>query len=284
MNKVRRFVGGVIGLVLLLWVNPSYSQEGNTAYGTGALVKNSGKYNSAFGYDALDGNAAGSYNTAVGYFTLLDNNADFNTAVGTNALTYNTSGAENTAVGVRALFALTVGSNNTAFGMAALASSTDGTNNIAVGEGAGSSLRSGSYNIYLGSYGATTESSTMRLGNDSSVAKTLRTYIAGVDDVPVSGSEVLITSSGQLGIYASSVRYKKDIEPMGSHSHALLKLRPVTFHYKQDAQGERQYGLIAEEVAKVYPELVTRDASGAIVSVRYQDAHSAPLWNLLILF
>ena len=106
----------------------------------------------------------------------------------------------------------------------------------------------------------------MRLGQVQT-----QTFIAGIAGVPVSGSPVLITSQGQLGIQASSLRYKHDIEPMGARSHALLKLRPVTFRYKQDAQDERQYGLIAEEVAKVYPELVTRGASGEVETVRYHE-------------
>ena len=141
-----------------------------------------------------------------------------------------------------------------------------GTNNIAIGYSAGSGLTTGNNNIYLGHVGTATESDTMRLGSSQT-----QTYIAGISGVPVSGSVVLISNTGQVGIQASSLRYKYDIEPMGARSHALLKLRPVTFRYKQDAQGERQYGLIAEEVAKVYPELVTRDANGEVESVRYQE-------------
>jgi len=111
-----------------------------------------------------------------------------------------------------------------------------------------------------------TESNIMRLGGVQT-----QTFIAGITGVPVTGSAVLISSTGQLGISASSIRYKRDIQPMGAHSRGLLQLRPVTFRYKQDAQGERQYGLIAEEVAKVYPELVTRGATGEIESVRYHE-------------
>jgi hypothetical protein len=106
----------------------------------------------------------------------------------------------------------------------------------------------------------------MRLGSNQT-----QTYLAGISGVPVSGSVVLISNTGQLGIQASSSRYKRDIQPMGGHSRGLFQLRPVIFRYKHDAQAERQYGLIAEEVAKVYPELVTRDATGEIESVRYHE-------------
>jgi hypothetical protein len=129
-------------------------------------------------------------------------------------------------------------------------------------------LTTGSNNIYLGNSGGTaTEATTMRLGG----AQT-RTFIAGIFGVSVSGgSAVVINNQGQLGIQTSSSRYKDDIQPMGTHSRGLLQLRPVIFRYKDDAQGERQYGLIAEEVAQVYPELVTRGASGEVEAVRYHE-------------
>jgi len=148
---------------------------------------------------------------------------------------------------------------------------TSGNWNIAIGGYAGSSLTSGDHNIYLGNFvGDTTESTTMRLGD---IEVQTRTFIAGIAGVTVSNSApVLInTSTGQLGTLASSIRYKRDIQPMGTHSHKLLQLRPVIFRYTQDAQGERQYGLIAEEVAKVYPELVTRNAQGQVEAIRYQE-------------
>jgi len=128
---------------------------------------------------------------------------------------------------------------------------------------------SGSDNIYIGDpNGAASESNTIRLGQQGLLT---RAFIAGIAGVPVSGSPVLIDSQGQLGIQASSIRYKRDIQPMGAHSRGLLQLRPVIFRYKQDAQDERQYGLIAEEVAEVYPELVTRGDNGEVESVRYQE-------------
>jgi trimeric autotransporter adhesin len=111
-----------------------------------------------------------------------------------------------------------------------------------------------------------TESQTLRLGGDQT-----RAFIAGVAGVPVTGSPVLIDSSGQLGILASSARYKDDIEPMGARSQKVHHLRPVTFHYKQDPERARQYGLIDEEVAEAYPELVTRGTDGEIESMQYHE-------------
>jgi len=129
-------------------------------------------------------------------------------------------------------------------------------------------LTSGDHNIYLGHSGLTSEANTMHLGQVQT-----RTFIAGIAGATVSNSApVLIdTSTGQLGTLVSSRRYKRAIEPMGAHSHQLLQLRPVIFRYTQDAPGERQYGLIAEEVAQVYPELVTRNAQGQVEAIRYQE-------------
>jgi hypothetical protein len=126
---------------------------------------------------------------------------------------------------------------------------------------------SGDNNIYLRAFGAATESNTMRLGRGQT-----RTFIAGIVGASMSGgSTVMISSAGQLGVQTSSARYKRDIQTMGTRSQVLLQLRPVTFRYKDDEQGERHYGLIAEEVVKVYPELVTRGANGKVESVRYQE-------------
>src|SRR5262249_24420978 len=98
-----------------------------------------------------------------------------------------------------------------------------------------------------------------------------RTFLAGVAGVPISGAQVTINNAGQLGILASSVRYKRDIADMRERSEGLHKLRPVTFRYKQDKQNTQQYGLIAEDVAKVYPELVVRGAKGEVESVQYHE-------------
>ncbi len=239
----------------------------NTAVGTIALsFSNTGNNNTAVGNAALEVNGAGSNNTAVGNLTLNSNTtSNNNTAIGASALT-NSTGSDNSAVGVLALGKGTTGSGNTVVGENALGSNTTGNNNIAIGLNAGSKLTSGSDNIYVGAASLATESKTMRLGQGQT-----HTFVAGIAGRPLSGSEVVVTAAGQLGILASSARFKRDIEAMGERSLGLLQLRPVTFRYKQDPQGLRQYGLVAEEVAKVYPELVTRGTDGAVQSVQYYE-------------
>src|SRR5262249_39692622 len=169
--------------------------------------------------------------------------------------------------GFAALFDNISGTYNTALGFQALSNST-GSRNTALGYNAGFHLTSGNKNIYLGNTGAASESNTMRLGQ---IVNQTRTFIARIRGVAVgsSGVQVLINSSGQLGTLVSSARYKRDIAVMGERSQGLYQLRPVTFRYKQDAQGQQQYGLVAEEVAKVYPELVTKGADGKVESVQY---------------
>jgi len=258
--------------------------EENTASGNQALYKNTtGSENTAIGSTALNDNTTGSSNTAIGSAALVNNttghensgsgaysllsntSGSSNTASGAGALVQNTTGHENTASGRRALLSNVSGSGNSALGHSALDRST-GNWNIGVGHGAGGALISGNKNIYLGHPGAASESKTMRLGSVQT-----KTFIAGVATTPVSGTNVTINANGQLGTLLSSARYKRDIDTMGARSEGLLKLRPVTFVYKQDAQGVRQYGLIAEEVAAVYPELVTHTATGEVQGVRYQE-------------
>jgi hypothetical protein len=202
----------------------------------------------------------------------LEDNRDgeFNTAVGFMALEDNFFGDRNTAVGGSALESTSRGGDNTAVGFQALRDST-GNNNIAIGRGAGQTLQSGSNNIYLGNTGPGTgidvEDRTIRIGSGLQE----RTFIAGIRlrDVGSNTMPVLINEFGQLGTEASSARYKRDIQTMGTRSQGLLQLRPVTFRYKEDTQGRRQYGLIAEEVGEIYPELVTRGDNGEVESVRY---------------
>jgi len=272
----------------------------NTAYGASALGSNTtGTNNTAVGVNALLSNTEGGANTGVGAFALLSNTEGTNnTAFGDSALTSNTAGTHNSALGAFALQSNTEGDSNTAFGDSALGSSTGnsnaafgdsallnngagngntafgtdalhnstGNNNIAVGSEAGVKLTSGNNNIYLGHLGRASEAKTMRLGRVQT-----RTFIAGIVGIPLNGSMVLIDSNGQLGVPVSSARYKHAIQGMGERSRGVFKLRPVTFRYKQDAQGQRQYGLIAEEVAKVYPELVTKGADGKVESVQYHE-------------
>jgi Chaperone of endosialidase len=284
MNSIRRIGALALGLVLMLFITPSWAQttpicsspgcnpttsdlNGNTAGGTGALgTFVSGVANTAFGQNALQGNTTGNNNTATGTATLFENlTGSNNTASGFQALQSNTSGDHNTASGVNALFRNTAGSKNTAVGEAALRQST-GNKNIAVGFRAGESLTNGNNNIYLDNVGGSNESQTMRLGDTQT-----RTFIAGIVTANVSGATVEIDGNGQLGIVTSSARYKRDIETMASRSDGLLKLRPVTFTYKADTAAAPHYGLVAEEVATVYPELVTRTASGEVQTVKYHE-------------
>jgi hypothetical protein len=180
----------------------------------------------------------------------------------------NTTGYHNTALGAQSLTANTTGTTNTAIGLQALYANTSGSNNIAVGGGAGSSLTSGSSNIDIGNSGVGGESGVIRLGAAGSQTAT---YIAGIGSAHVTGSAVYVTSSGQLGVLASSERYKEAVAPIGTASGKLQKLRPVTFRLRTDPQHTLQYGLIAEEVAEVYPELVIRDETGRIEGVRYEE-------------
>jgi len=239
----------------------------NTAAGASALGSNTtGSFNSATGVNALFFNTVGEDNTATGHSALVSNTTgSSNTAAGADALQSNIGGDENTAAGSFSLANNATGSRNTAIGFEALRDST-GNQNVAVGHGAGAALESGNRNIYLGHPGVASESRTMRLGSSQT-----RTFIAGVASTGVFGDAVRINANGQLGVQVSSARYKRNIEPMGTSSDGVFKLRPVTYVYNDDDQGTRQYGLIAEEVVTVYPELVTRTETGDVQGVRYEE-------------
>ena len=194
-------------------------------------------------------------NTAMGYTALFNNNANYNTAVGSAALSNNTMGGNNTALGYFALSGVTLGGGNIAIGSAA-------AQNVA---------GSGSFNIEIGNQGVPTDSNVTRIGTPG---EQLSTFIAGINNSTITGSPVLVNSSGQLGVLLSSQRYKEDIQDMGTASDALMRLRPVTFHYKRPAEDGRKplnYGLIAEEVVKIYPELVVYGEHGEIESVQYHQ-------------
>jgi hypothetical protein len=171
---------------------------------------------------------------------------------------------------VQALYSNATGGNNTATGYHALYANTTGSHNIAVGFDAGSSLTSGSNNIDIGNTGVAGESGAIRIGT---VGAQGATYVAGINGVTAtSGVEVFVTASGQLGTVTSSRRFKRDIHDMGGVTDRLMKLRPVTFRYKQAGESGAhplQYGLIAEEVAKVYPELVQYDRAGKPLAIYY---------------
>lgn len=245
----------------------------NTASGFSALLANtSGSGNTADGDSALVSNTTGTENTASGFQALSRNTTGYwNTASGEGALGYNTTGNYNTASGAITLNNAVTGSNNTAIGYGALYSNETGSSNIALGYQAGSQVM-GSSNIDIGSAGSAADNGVIRIG---AAGVQGAAYIAGVQNAKVTGSAVFVTASGQLGVLASAERYKTHITPMGSASEPLQQLRPVSFHLKSDPSGPVQYGLIAEEVATVYPELVTRDEQGATQGVRYDEL--APL-------
>jgi len=232
--------------------------------------------NTVFGDDALLNNT-GDDNTAVGFNALLSNTTGFgNTAVGDTALPSNTNGGLNTAVGLSALSQNIRGNNNVAIGSSALLNNKNGNNNIAVGYTAGMDNH-GSDNIDIGNVGGTFDSGLIRIGT----AGTHRiTFIAGISGVAVSGSQVMVDSNGKLGVIASSARFKDAIKPMDKASEAILALKPVTFRYKKEIDPDRtpQFGLVAEEVEKVTPDLVARDEQGKPYTVRY-EAVNAMLLN-----
>jgi hypothetical protein len=243
----------------------------NTGIGAGALSLNtSGASNTAVGSAALEFNTSGGFNTAVGFEALVfDDSGGANTALGAQALMAATTGAENTAVGTAALAQDTSGFGNVALGQGALGNVTTGNLNIAIGSSAGQNLAAGSFNIDIGNLPVADESHTMRLGD----ASQHQTFIAGIYAVTSSsGAPVFVNSNGQLGTSVSSLRFKEEVEEMGEASAGLMRLRPVTFRYKpayDDGSRLLQYGLIAEEVAKVYPGLVQYDEEGRPLSVRY---------------
>ena len=192
----------------------------------------------------------------------------FNTAVGLKALLKNTTGTSNTAIGLTALSNNSSGISNTAVGVNALINNSTGGNNIALGVGAGAALTTGNNNIDIGNGGVAAEANTILIGHQGSQTAT---FIAGISGISVTGDAVVVSNTGQLGIVVSSARYKRDIHDMDAVSDNLMKLRPVTFRYKSDPTGTRQYGLIAEEVARMYPELVTIGADGRVESVHYHE-------------
>jgi uncharacterized coiled-coil protein SlyX len=260
----------------------------NTATGYGALYFNTASNNTATGFGALFKNTTGGTNTAVGSRALESNTeGDINTAVGGTALANNTAGAQNTAVGFTALFLNTTGSHNTAVGQNAGRFIT-GDGNTALGDQAGRNITSGMNNICIGrdaGFGISTTDNHIAIGLPGENGPSPRCYIGNIRGVTVAnadGINVIIDSDGQLGTSNSSRRFKKDIKPMEQASEAILALKPVTFHYKdQDtkkAGDTPQFGLIAEDVAEVNPDLVVYEDNGQPLSVRY-DAVNAMLLN-----
>jgi len=252
----------------------------NTADGFAALESNTtGERNTATGRAALVNNTIGNNNTADGHDALFSNGSGIrNTATGSFALFSNTTGPNNTAIGYFALFSNTTGNSNTASGYDALLNNTTGVGNIALGNFAGANLTTGNNNIDIGNQGVAGETGTIRIGV---VGTQTATFVAGImrKTVPMS-TPVFVNANGQLGTTPSSARFKDEIKPMDKASEAILALKPVAFRYKKeiDPKGVPQFGLVAEEVEKVNPNLVVRDEKGQIYTVRY-DAVNAMLLN-----
>ncbi len=250
----------------------------NSAFGNSSLASNTtGNYNVAFGGLSLIYNTTGGYNSAVGYGALAYNSTGGdNAALGYAALQYNTSGNYNNAFGLQALENETDGIGNDGFGTSALAGVTTGGNNIGIGNNAGQNgIKTGNNNIEIGNVGISSNGTDNNLIAIGTQNVQTATYIAGIYGTTVTGGEaVVVNSSGQVGVQSSSIRFKQDVHDMADDSDALMELRPVEFRYKQaqaDGTQPLQFGLVAEEVAKVYPELVSRDKEGQINSVQYHQ-------------
>jgi hypothetical protein len=282
---------------------------GNTAEGQDALLNlTTGGVNTAVGFKALKSNITGQLNTALGAGTLLSNTADQNTAVGagallsntvglqdtangTFALARNTDGADNTANGAFALLSNTDGTNNTASGAQALQFNTVGTNNTAIGDTALFNNTTGSNNVALGisaGFAQTTGSGNVYIGvNVNGVAGESNSCyidsIFGQSVDPASGVAVFVDSNNKLGTMVSSRRFKSDIKAMDKASEALFSLKPVSFRYNKtiDPKGTSQFGLVAEDVEKVNPDLIVRDKEGKPYTVRYEQVNAMLLNEFL---
>jgi hypothetical protein len=260
--------------------------NGNTAEGTNALLSlTSGANNTAVGWFSLRSVATGSFNTGVGAGTLTLNTADNNTAVGAAALFLNTTGEGNTANGIAALLNNSTGAANTANGMQALFSNTTGFDNTAVGWQALLNNTTGFNNTAIGIYagfGVTTASNVIAIGTSGANVDN-SCYLGGIFGADATGGDaVFVTGNGKLGTInpSSSARFKEEIKPMNEVSEVILALKPVTFRYKKefDPKHMPQFGLVAEEVEKVNPDLVKRDRDGKLQTVRY-EAVNAMLLN-----
>ena len=303
-NGTANFNTGVGGVALLL-----NTASENTAVGAGALLSNttagdntavgafamfanaSGADNTAVGGRALQSNVSAFTNAAVGTFALQNNDssgagtADFNTAVGGFALKANVDGTRNTAVGAGAIESGSGGNDNTAVGELA-GNNISGNSNTCLGSSAGSNQTNGEAGIYIGAQvqaGTPGEFEFIRIGNDTAFTFPYDTYIAGIWQRAVSTTNmpVIVDATGKVGTISSSRRFKHDIKPIDKASEVILALKPVTFHYKNDAQNIPCFGLIAEEVAEVNPDLVIRDKEGKPYTVRYEQINAMLLNEFL---
>jgi hypothetical protein len=255
-GNISTNTGYMIGGELML-AAPGGTATFNTSLGVAAISRiSTGTQDTGIGYEALAATSTGLANSALGYLALAENTTgNYNTAVGTGALDKSTSGSNNTVVGISALQNLATGSGN-----------------IAIGASAGNNAPAAvNDSIYIGSVGASTDSDIIRIGTQGTQTSL---YAAGIYGVTTGTAaiEVFVDASGQLGTKSSSIRFKEDVHDMADASDGLLQLRPVTYRYKQpytDGSKPVDYGLIAEEVAQVYPDLVARNANGQVETVQY---------------
>ena len=262
----------------------SIQGSSNVAVGRGTLLYNSTGYNNtAVGTESMLDNTTGTLNTALGFRALQSSDdSRRNVAFGAQSLYSNTSGIGNTAAGEESLYVNTTGDNNVAIGRDALRNNTTGDNNVALGRSAGALLGSGvtaptttmSHNVFIASQGVEADQEyTIRIGRDITHE---RAFIAGIYNTSIGSTNhpVCVDDSDQLGqCPASSARFKQDIQSFDSDPRRLLDLEPVAFRYRPGFWGgptNRQIGLLAEDVAEVFPELVTRDENGDPLDVRYE--------------
>jgi hypothetical protein len=264
-------IGGNVTLSGNLALPATTATAGVITLGGSPFAHNFGAFNTFLGANAGNLTMTGSSNAGSGFYALYNNTGgNYSTASGSYALYSNTTGNSNTANGYFALRFNTTGFSNTASGSLALYHNTSGNGNIAIGDSAGGNLTTGDNNIDIGNQGVAAEANTIRIGTGGTQTKA---FIAGISGVTTGGAAVavVVDANGQLGTVSSSRRYKADIAGMGDATEGLMRLRPVRFRYL--AHGDNapvQYGLIAEEVAEVYPELVARNKDGEVETVMYQ--------------
>jgi len=241
----------------------------NTAVGAGALSANTAGLNTATGAAALWSNTSGNNNTANGFAALFSNaSGNTNTAVGFEALLSNTEGDYNTAGGYLALYSNITGGGNTAYGLSALPNNSTGDHNTALGINAGNLVFTANNVIAIGTPG----------GNVSDSC-----YVGNIWNRPGGSQAVYVNADGKLGAQVSSLRFKDQIKPLGEASEVIYGLRPVSFRYKPEIEPTRplNFGLIAEEVDKMNPDLVVRDNEGKPFTVRYEQINAMLLNEFL---
>ena len=258
----------------------------NMAVGTQALTKSTASFNLAIGFRVGFMNTTGRHLTGIGAAALQENTtASFNTAIGAAALQKNTTGENNTAIGAGALNQNN-GDQNVAIGEDAMINATLAFSNTVVGSLAGTNIVTGVSDTYIGAFvqAAADENFTVRIADNLNTIPGAACFIGGITGnvgANFTSTVVIDPLTGQLGTVGSSVRFKKDIDPMGKTSEAIFSLKPVSFHYKNDKTNTPQFGLIAEDVAKVNPALIGVDKEGKPHSVRYDDINAMLLNEFL---